>query len=119
MDLVDVRARDLVRGLRSYVGEDAHYRSALEHGAFGADIVTQELKNTLLGPVMREIEREAIGDTQGLLGIMGRLYTGIRAIDQKMIDAYRLEYSAWRPTCVKSSAARRQPRLRRTRASSS
>ena len=100
MDMIDVRARDLVRGVRSYKDEDAYYRSALEHGAFGADIVTQELKNTLLGPVMKEIEEEtrALGGRKdlSLLGLVGIVTRAIRTFDGKMTELYRLEDEVFR-----------------------
>jgi hypothetical protein len=104
MDLIDVRAQDLVAGIRSYLAGDRHYQEALEHGAFGADMMSQEIRDTVLRPVLQEIMRDnTFAQGGGRLGALGQvsrftelLWSKLIALDQRMIDLYRAEDEIFR-----------------------
>jgi hypothetical protein len=40
--MMDVRMQDLVAGLCSYASGGSRYQEAFKHGAFGADMMSQE-----------------------------------------------------------------------------
>lgn len=103
MDLIDVRWQDFAAGLRSYIKKDQNYQEAFEHGAFGADMMSQEIRDQVLKPVLEEIMRDNTFQQGGRLGALGQMtkFTGLlwsklKAIDQKMIDVYRLEDELFR-----------------------
>ena len=103
MDMADVRVQDLVKGLRSYVKGDRFYRDAANHGAFGGDMMTQEIRKQVMEPVLREIMKIPTAGQHPLrarLGIVGAVMGGIwdkaRALDQKMVDLYRIEDEVFR-----------------------
>jgi hypothetical protein len=103
MDLADVRMQDLVRGLHAYVGETADFIEAKENGAFGADIISQEMKRNVFGPILNDLQREMAGGRNPAMakfGLMGRIVTAIwdagKAADRKMIDMYRIEDEVFR-----------------------
>jgi uncharacterized membrane protein len=75
MDMADVRARDLARGLRSLVKQDADYQEAADNGAFGGDMISQEIRDNVLKPVLEEIEKEATKNST--IGVMEKLLTRI------------------------------------------
>lgn len=98
MDMADVRATDLVRGTRSLLKRDAAYREALDHGAFGSDLLAQEIREEVLKPILEEIERAAQGgqgEAQARFGVVGkladRLWSGAKAADGAMQRAYQME----------------------------
>lgn len=103
MDLADVRAQDLVAGIRAFVKETADYREAEEHGAFGADLITQEIRRNILQPILDDLQKEAAGGgnpATSKFGLMGRMAESIwdvaKAADRKMVDLYRLEDEIFR-----------------------
>ncbi|MGE0751881.1 MAG: strawberry notch-like NTP hydrolase domain-containing protein [Variibacter sp.] len=103
MDLIDVRMQDFAAGIRSYLAKDANYEEAFQHGAFGVDMISQEVRDQVLKPILEELERNNTYQQQGRLGSLGQvsrftetLWTKIKALDQKMIDAYRLEDEVFR-----------------------
>lgn len=103
MDLLDVRWQDLARGIRSYLARDRYYQEAFEHGAFGADMMTQEIRDHVLKPVLNELLRSNTFQQSGHLGVLGQmskfvelLWSKAMAIDQKMIDIYRIEDELFR-----------------------
>lgn len=103
MDLADVRAVDLARGIRSMVRKDADYRDAVEAGAFGTDMMSIEIRDEVLKPLLEEIERDMQGgrDTiEAKFGVVGkvldRIWSGAKRADRAMIDAYRFEDEAFR-----------------------
>jgi predicted RNA methylase len=99
MDLLDVRWQDLARGIRSYLARDRYYQEAFEHGAFGADMMTQEIRDHVLKPLLRSNTFQQSGHL-GVLGQMSKfvelLWSKAMAIDQKMIDIYRIEDELFR-----------------------
>jgi hypothetical protein len=97
MDMADVRLQDFVRGLRSFVEKDDVYKGALEHGAFGSDIISQEIRDSVLKPILAEIEGQNLAESRtGIWGVMTYVLTKIKNADQKMIDTYRLEDELFR-----------------------
>lgn len=103
MDMIDVRAQDFVRGLRSYAKGDAHYQEALANGAFGADMISQEIRDNVLKPVLDEIMRDNTFAQPGRLGMLGQvtkltelLWSKVKWADRKMRDAYSLEDEIFR-----------------------
>jgi len=71
MDLIDVRARDLLRGFKSYIDQDEHYQDAADHQAFGHSFVEQELKDQVMSPILRDMTKEAkqgLYEKEGWLG---------------------------------------------------
>ena len=59
MDLVDIRARDLYRGIKEYNDKGELYESLREHGGFGHSYIDQEIKNQVLKPVLKDMSKEA------------------------------------------------------------
>lgn len=112
MDMADIRARDLVRGIRSFMKEDAMYREAMEQGAFGNDMMAVEFRKDVLGPMLEELQKQETGSDAGsaLTGnlsaagiITNHIWNGAKriaekakAFDQKMIDVYRIEDEVFR-----------------------
>lgn len=103
MDLADVRMADLARGLRSMVSKDQHYQDALNHGAFGSDMVAVELRRNVLQPLLEQIQRDMQGNQESMearFGILGKvadaIWSGVKTFDKKMISAYQLEDEVFR-----------------------
>ncbi|MCV0395491.1 MAG: hypothetical protein K5872_22345 [Rhizobiaceae bacterium] len=104
MDLADIRAQDLVAGMRSYIKGDRHYEEAAANGAFGSDMMSQEIRDNVLKPILDEITRDMqAGTANSFLArakMMGkfadRLWTWAKTADRKMIDAYRAEDEVFR-----------------------
>jgi hypothetical protein len=103
MDMADIRMQDLVSGIRSYARGDADYQDAVNHGVFGADMMSSEIRKTVLEPVLRELQQQATGGEAAILGRfggLGKLAEGIwgraKWADAKMIDFYRIEDDVFR-----------------------
>lgn len=74
MDMADVRARDLVAGMRALRSGSAEYREALENGAFGGDMVSQEIRDNVLKPVLDGLEESLLaGDTKSDIKLLDRM----------------------------------------------
>jgi len=100
-DMVDVTAADIVAGMRSYWKKDSNYRDAVQHGAMGADMISQEIRTKYLEPLLAEIVNEGAGenDWRSSASIIGKLAKGWDAlwkIDRKMQDIYRAEDDIFR-----------------------
>lgn len=103
MDLADVRMVDLARAIRSMAKNDAEYREAMDNGAFGSDMVAQEIRRNVLEPVLEEIQRDLQGgrDTiEAKFGTVGKLmdaiYSRAKNLDRKMTSLYQLEDEVFR-----------------------
>lgn len=103
MDMADVRATDLARGIRSLLKRDDLYREALDQGAFGSDMLAQEIREEVLKPILEEIERGGQGNQGGWEARFGaagkladRLWSGVKTADQKMQQAYQMEDEVFR-----------------------
>jgi len=102
MDLADVRVQDLVKGLRSYISEDAEFQDARDHGAFGSDIISQEIRRNVLQPILDDLQSEVAGGnpvTQKF-GMLGKIAEAIwekgKAFDRGMVELYRMEDEVFR-----------------------
>jgi hypothetical protein len=103
MDMADVRMSDLRRGVVAMMRKDKNYQDALEHGAFGSDMVAQEMRRNTLDPILKEIAKDMQGDVDGMenrIGVMSRVlsstYNGVKKIDNAMISAYQMEDEIFR-----------------------
>ena len=107
MDMADIRWRDLMDGIRSYAARDEHYQNALKHNAFGGTLVSQELANHVLGPIVQKMERryrkDALAADRSISGNMNfawkfwnSLFDGIVQADNKMVNAYNAEDELFR-----------------------
>lgn len=103
MDLADVRVSDLARGIRSMIRSDKDYQEALENGAFGADMVSQEIRRNTLQPLLEDLEREIQGGKDSMearIGLVGRLadtiWSRIKGLDRGLVNLYRLEDEVFR-----------------------
>lgn len=103
MDLADVRLQDLVNGIRAYVQETGDFQEASANGAFGADIISQEIKRNVLQPILDDLQRDMTGGINPVMGrarALGRIaeagWSKAKAADRKMIDMYRLEDEIFR-----------------------
>jgi hypothetical protein len=103
MDLADVRAVDLVRGIRSMLKKDEHYQEAMKNGAFGSDMVAVEIRRNTLEPILEELQRDLQGNTDslqlrfGVVGkVMGAIWSGAKAFDRGMTNTYQLEDEVFR-----------------------
>jgi len=75
MDMADVRARDLYRGIRSMVKQDALYKEAVDNGAFGGDMISQEIRDNVLRPILEEIENQA--QAKSPVGMVEKVMAGL------------------------------------------
>ena len=102
MDIADVSSADLVRAARSMVKKDADYRDAVKNGAFGADMVAQEIRSTTLKPILEELEAELKGtnSTEVRGRVVGRVIDAIwsrgKRFDRAMTSAYQMEDEVFR-----------------------
>jgi hypothetical protein len=78
MDLIDVRARDLWRGVKEYNDKGEIYQEANEHGTFGVNYIDQEIKQHILEPVIKEMSKQA----QAGLYEEGSFLKKLRFVDQ-------------------------------------
>lgn len=103
MDMIDVRWQDLAAGIRSFLSGDEHYQEASRHGAFGADMITQEIREQVLKPILEELQRNNTFQQGGRLGVLGQvskftelLTVRLHRLDKKMRDAYKAEDEIFR-----------------------
>ncbi|MCB1341366.1 MAG: hypothetical protein KDK24_09945 [Pseudooceanicola sp.] len=103
MDMADVRMPDLIEAIRDMATGGFYFEEAKASGAFGADMVTQEIRENVLKPLLKEMRDQARGGKGGLqaelgqLGrVMDRLYRGLKTLDQKMLNAYQFEDQVFR-----------------------
>ncbi len=103
MDMADVRIQDLIHGIDAYVHKTSEYRDAEQFGAFGGGFVDQEIRRTVLGPLLDEIERQDSAKLYGFEGkatLLGRIADGlwrrIKILDDKGISAYQIEDELFR-----------------------
>lgn len=103
MDMSGVGLSDLAAGIRSMAAGDALYQEAHAHGAFGADMATQEIRRNVLEPLLKGIEKDVqggMGTLEARLGLIGRLadavWSAAKFVDSKMIDLYRVEDEVFR-----------------------
>lgn len=104
MDLADIRAQDLVKGIQSFVKGDQNYQDALEHGAFGSDMMSQEIRDNVLKPILDEISKDMQEGKSNSLFARGKLvgvvadkvWSFAKAADRRMVDAYRIEDEVFR-----------------------
>jgi N12 class adenine-specific DNA methylase/predicted RNA methylase len=104
MDMADVRAQDLYAGIKAYAKGTKDYDEAAENGAFGVDMMAQEIRKNFLQPILDDIAKsEQDGVENSFLaraGFLGRLadnlYRKWEWADGKMIDAYRIEDEVFR-----------------------
>jgi hypothetical protein len=59
MDVIDVRARDLWRGIKEYNDRGELYELARVHGGFFSDYISQEIKDHVFDPVLKQMSKEA------------------------------------------------------------
>ncbi|NIO43488.1 MAG: hypothetical protein GTO41_27045, partial [Burkholderiales bacterium] len=113
MDLIDVRARDLMRGIQEYSRKGELYQEGFEHGLFGHSYIDQEIKATVIDPVLKELEKNAkagkydegnfinklrfINDFTRLASEgAARLGRAIKVFDEKSQEWYRWEDEVFR-----------------------
>lgn len=104
MDMANIRFQDLFAGLQSFVKNDQNYQEALQFGAFGADMMSQEIRDNVLRPILHELRSEVLDNTPNsfehrtrVLGrIAERIWGWAKTADQKMVDAYRIEDEIFR-----------------------
>lgn len=111
MDMADIRIQDLTRGLHAFVKETADYKDALDHGAFGSDMISQEVRREHLEPLLKEIQLAMQGGQEQLearFGMLGKIAEAIWGnvrlkertllgnLDAKMLELYRLEDEVFR-----------------------
>jgi hypothetical protein len=102
MDMADVRFTDLARAVRAVAKGDGYFEEAKGAGAFGSDMISQEVRQNVLGPLLDEIARqERKGDSQAAmvftLGEMGRrMAQWAKKADNAMMNAYRMEDDVFR-----------------------
>ena len=98
-ELSDIRSRDMLLGLMSWIEQDEHYQDAVRHGVFGSDFVSQEANRNILKPMLREIVRQNQNindDGESNISFIGKLLTMIANMDRAMINAYQAEDEIFR-----------------------
>jgi len=104
MDMADIRLQDLQSGLRSFIKKDRHYQEALEHGAFGSDMMSQEIRDNVLQPILDDLSStmqkpkpDDFETTASFLSRMGyAIWKPLKRLDQKSINLYRVEDEIFR-----------------------
>jgi hypothetical protein len=103
MDMADVRTQDLIAGIKAFATSNQDYQEAVENGAFGSDMVSQELRDNVLKPILDEITKQSIGTQNpfmakfGVAGIVAdKLWSWAKFADQRMLDAYGAEDAVFR-----------------------
>jgi hypothetical protein len=104
MDMADVRMQDLVAGIRAYAKGSKDFQEARDNGAFGADMMSQEIRDNVLKPLIEEIASQQQGGVAntflaraGTLGqIADKLWTWAKTADNGMIRAYQAEDELFR-----------------------
>ena len=102
MDMADVSMTDLVDGIRAMVGKSSDFEEAQKNGAFGSDMIAQEMRENILKPLLKEIQAQGQGGgfleaRIGTLGkVLDRVWSFAQKADQKMRDAYQLEDELFR-----------------------
>ncbi len=105
MDLADIRIQDLVRGVKAFVKKDASFKEAQDNGAFGNDMMAVEFNRDVLRPLLDELQQQET--TNGVANpwfakaaaagkMADLLWQGVKKLDQKMVDAYRIEDELFR-----------------------
>jgi hypothetical protein len=110
-DLADVTAVDLVKGVTGMVKGSDTYKQARDLGAFGNDLVSQEIHRKHLEPVLRELLKGNMADSAnsnvshrfGMLSRASRaLWGGVKATDHAAQALYRIEDDVFRAAAVES-----------------
>lgn len=103
MDLADVRLQDLTKGIKSFAKGDAEYIAARDAGAFGGDMIAQEIRKEVLQPILDEIAKTGTNgknpllDRMGVLGtVADKIWTWAKAADDRMLTAYQMEDEVFR-----------------------
>ena len=105
MDLADVRLQDLVAGIKAYHSGGKDFQEARDNGAFGADMMTQEIRDNVLKPILEEIAKQAADgrsttpflEKAGALGVFAdKLWTWAKTADEGMLRAYQIEDEIFR-----------------------
>lgn len=103
MDLADVRLQDLTKGIKSFAKGDAEYIAARDAGAFGGDMIAQEIRKEVLQPILDEIAKTGTDGKNPLLdrlGVLGtvadKIWTWAKAADDRMLTAYQMEDEVFR-----------------------
>lgn len=103
MDLADVRFQDLAGGIKSFMKGDGEYLAARDAGAFGSDMIAQEIRKDVLQPILDEIAKTGGDGKNPLLARMGmlgtvsdKIWTWAKAADGRMLQAYQMEDEVFR-----------------------
>lgn len=104
MDLADVRAQDLVRAVKAFAEKNDDYIDARDNGAFGQDMLSQDLRDNVLKPILDEIakseQQTAANPLLAKIGVVGTLLDGIwgkvKAFDRALTGAYQTEDEIFR-----------------------
>lgn len=103
MDLADVRFQDLAGGIKSFMKGDGEYLAARDAGAFGSDMIAQEIRKDVLQPILDEIAKVGSDGKNPLLARMGmlgtvsdKIWTWAKAADGRMLQAYQMEDEVFR-----------------------
>lgn len=100
MDMADIRLTDLARGIKSFITQDEHYQRAKEGGAFGADLVTNEIRDQVFKPVLAEIaasQKKGPGASEGpesRAKVLGTLFEKLWGFWLKFDDVHQRAYRA-------------------------
>lgn len=103
MDMADVRMQDLSKGIKSFIKGDAEYMAARDAGAFGGDMIAQELRKEVLQPILDDIAKAGADGKNPLLARMGmlgtvadKIWTWAKVADDRMLTAYQMEDEVFR-----------------------
>ena len=111
LDMAGVTHGDLARAVREMRRGGPLYREAVEHGAFGTDMVAQELRENELRPLLAEIATDMKGGgaveaemqrtpwlrSVALIGrILDAIYGKAKTLDRKMTNLYQAEDEVFR-----------------------
>jgi hypothetical protein len=101
-DLADIRLQDIKAGIQSYMNKDQNYREALDNGAFGGDMMSVEVRDKVLKPLLDEIEAQGAtantpaGRAKFFTRMAELIWSSWKTFDGAMLDAYRVEDELFR-----------------------
>ena len=101
-DLADIRLQDIKAGIQSYMNKDQNYREALDNGAFGGDMMSVEVRDKVLKPLLDEIEAQGAtantpaGRAKFFTRMAELIWSSWKTFDGVMLDAYRVEDELFR-----------------------
>lgn len=102
MDLMDVRFNHFLDALNEIIKKGKLFQEAMDNAVIGNGMLEHEIRRDFLEPLLKEIKQQnrSGGDDNAkfisVLGLMDRLWAGLKTADRKMEEAYQWEDDIFR-----------------------